>query len=430
MLWDVFISHAHEDKAEIASPLARGLAERGLRVWIDETELMLGDSLRSKIDEGLAASKFGVVILSEDFFAKRWPQSELSALWARENEGGKVLLPVWHGMTRDRVASFSPLLADRLAISTDQGIDRVVGEVLKVAGGSRELSEQQLRERYSEKFDFSLSLVTEARSAITELTARETWASLALENDMSRDNVWMGNASVVLVSVFYRLYTPVALFRQVSYALERSLATFTREDKIRFCLLESAFYALTNEVQLAASGSPLAYSPRVSQWRQRRKELPQRYWWQGISDERFDEAINIFIQKTSNSGQPVVADFESFRQSYVSAYRSCGENQQVLGVLANPLYGFNPKDRPVYWRLLVFWWRVYSLYERVVEDAVENIDDLKKHFNSQRPSEPGIANVSREDLFESAEITWLATSEFWDTFVLPRLRTCFLTCAE
>jgi hypothetical protein len=430
MLWDVFISHAHEDKAEVASPLAKALNGHGLRVWIDETELTLGDSLRRKIDEGLTASRFGVVILSESFFAKRWPQSELSALWARESGIDKVLLPVWHQITRERVSSFSPLLADRLAVSTDQGIDRVVTEIIKVAGGSRNISEQQLKERYSERFDFPLPRVAEAKSAIRELSERVTWRSLIPENDMSKDNVWMGNASPNTVSLLYRLYAPIALFRQVSYALERSLATFTHESKIRFCLLESIFYALTNEVQVAASGVPLPYSPRVPQWRQRRKEIPQRYWWQGISDERFDETMPLFIQKTGGSDLPVVVDLGSFQQSYVYAYNSCGRNQQALGLLGNALYGFTPRDRPVYWRLLTFWWRIYTLYEETVKTSNGDIARADECFSSQSLSGSEISTVSQEDLFEPMETTWLAAGQFWNTFVLPRLHTCFLTCAE
>ena len=75
--WDVFISHASEDKEAIATPLAEALQEEGLRVWYDDFSLRLGDSLRESIDRGLARSRFGVVILSGYFFGKHWPQQEL-----------------------------------------------------------------------------------------------------------------------------------------------------------------------------------------------------------------------------------------------------------------------------------------------------------------------------------------------------------------
>jgi len=79
----VFICHASEDKEEVARPLAQELRSRDFRVWIDEAEILIGDSLRRKIDEGLASSRFGIVILSPSFFAKEWPQLELDGLAQR-----------------------------------------------------------------------------------------------------------------------------------------------------------------------------------------------------------------------------------------------------------------------------------------------------------------------------------------------------------
>src|SRR5690349_18227727 len=99
-LWDVFISHASEDKDAVARPLAEALTKGGARVWLDEHELKLGDSLTGKIDHGLARSRFGVVILSDHFFAKKWPRAELAGLRAMEEDGKKVILPIWHGVDK------------------------------------------------------------------------------------------------------------------------------------------------------------------------------------------------------------------------------------------------------------------------------------------------------------------------------------------
>lgn len=136
MDWDVFISHASEDKEEVARPLAVRLKDAGFRVWLDEAELRLGDSLRQKIDAGLAHSKYGIVILSEVFFNKEWPQKELDALVAREDNGLKIILPVWHGVDKTIIARFSPLLADRLGVSTKEGLDHVAAEVAKALTSS------------------------------------------------------------------------------------------------------------------------------------------------------------------------------------------------------------------------------------------------------------------------------------------------------
>lgn len=90
--WDLFISHASEDKGEIVRPLVDALVSAGYRVWYDEFTLTIGDSLRRSIDKGLAQSKYGLVILSPNFFAKNWPQTELDGLAARERNGNKVVL--------------------------------------------------------------------------------------------------------------------------------------------------------------------------------------------------------------------------------------------------------------------------------------------------------------------------------------------------
>jgi hypothetical protein len=130
--WDVFISHASEDKDEIARPLAEALRAKGLRVWYDEFSLTVGDSLRKSIDQGLAHSRFGVLILSKHFFEKHWPELELNGLATREVGGKKVILPVWHNVGFDEVRRYSPTLADRLAVITKKnGLDAVVAELFK-----------------------------------------------------------------------------------------------------------------------------------------------------------------------------------------------------------------------------------------------------------------------------------------------------------
>src|SRR5262245_51490480 len=98
-MWDVCISHALEDKETIARPLARALSKAGINVSYDESKLTLGDSLRRSVDPGLAESRYDLVILSPDFFAKGWTQRELDGLTTREIGSGKVILPILHRLT-------------------------------------------------------------------------------------------------------------------------------------------------------------------------------------------------------------------------------------------------------------------------------------------------------------------------------------------
>ena len=117
-LYDVFISHASEDKDDVVRPLAEALRSEGLRVWYDEFELRIGDSLRRKIDKGLASSRFGLVVLSPSFIAKGWTNYELDGLIARSVSGEQVLLPIWHKLTKKEVIAYSPSIADKVARNT------------------------------------------------------------------------------------------------------------------------------------------------------------------------------------------------------------------------------------------------------------------------------------------------------------------------
>lgn len=131
MVWDLFISHASEDKDEVARPLKQLFTEQGLKVWFDEDTLTVGDSLRRSIDHGLANCQFGVVILSPHFFEKEWTQKELDGLVAREDGSEKRILPVWHKVTRKDVVAYSPTLADKIGVSTSKGLDYVVSEIIR-----------------------------------------------------------------------------------------------------------------------------------------------------------------------------------------------------------------------------------------------------------------------------------------------------------
>lgn len=101
--YDVFISHASEDKDGIVRELAEALRDERLRVWYDEFTLRIGDSLRRKIDQGLANSRVGIVILSPAFMKKGWTNYELDGLVTRSVSGGQILLPIWHNVTKQQV---------------------------------------------------------------------------------------------------------------------------------------------------------------------------------------------------------------------------------------------------------------------------------------------------------------------------------------
>jgi len=131
--YDVFISHASEDKDEVVRPLAHRLQKHGLKVWYDEFELKIGDSLRRKIDKGIANSRFGVVILSTAFINKGWTNYELDGLVSKAVSGEQIILPIWHNITKQQVINYCPSLVDKLARNTAiNTIEEIADEIYAV----------------------------------------------------------------------------------------------------------------------------------------------------------------------------------------------------------------------------------------------------------------------------------------------------------
>jgi len=128
--YDVFISHASEDKDEVVRPLAHALKEKGIKVWYDEFEMKIGDSLRRKIDKGLANSRFGIVVVSKAFIKKGWTNYELDGIITKAVSGEQIVLPIWHDISKQEVINFSPSLADKLARNTAiNTVDEIADEI-------------------------------------------------------------------------------------------------------------------------------------------------------------------------------------------------------------------------------------------------------------------------------------------------------------
>lgn len=118
--YDVFVSHAWEDKAEFVDEFVGELRKLGVKVWYDTGEIKWGDSMRAKIDDGLRKSKFGVAVLSPDYIkdGKYWTKAELDGLFQLESVNGKILLPIWHKLTKKDVMKYSPIIGNKLAMTT------------------------------------------------------------------------------------------------------------------------------------------------------------------------------------------------------------------------------------------------------------------------------------------------------------------------
>lgn len=133
MKWDVFISHATEDKEEFVMPLANKLKEYGVNVWIDKFTLKLGDSLSKSIDEGLREANYGVVVLSKFFLSKGYTDYELRSLISREIGNRKVILPIWHNINKRDIEQYSYYLTDKFALnSNEQSLSAIAEAIIEI----------------------------------------------------------------------------------------------------------------------------------------------------------------------------------------------------------------------------------------------------------------------------------------------------------
>jgi len=92
-LRDVFICHAGEDKEDVVRPMVEAFSEAGVTCWFDEAEVRWGDSITQRVDEGLATSRYVIVVLSPAFMDKNWPQRELNSALNTEASSGQVRRP-------------------------------------------------------------------------------------------------------------------------------------------------------------------------------------------------------------------------------------------------------------------------------------------------------------------------------------------------
>lgn len=118
--YDVFVSHAWEDKEGFVDEFVAELEKLGIKVWYDKQRIKWGDSMRARIDDGLKKSKFGIAVISPDYIAdgKYWTKAELDGLFQLESVNGKILLPIWHNITKQQVMNYSPIIASKLAMTT------------------------------------------------------------------------------------------------------------------------------------------------------------------------------------------------------------------------------------------------------------------------------------------------------------------------
>lgn len=112
--WDVFLSYARIDGAEVAKALRAALESLGVRVWFDEVAIVPGKSQSLQMDQGLRKARAGVVLLTPAYLVGRfWTERELGAL-LRKN----TLIPVLQAVSFKQVEEYSGILPDLAGFET------------------------------------------------------------------------------------------------------------------------------------------------------------------------------------------------------------------------------------------------------------------------------------------------------------------------
>ena len=125
-----FISHDSRDKDGLVRNLAERLRSALCPVWYDEFSIRPGDSITASVDAGLRDSKRCVVVLSPNYMENEgWARGEFNAIVNQRFSGGKGIIPIWHGVSREQVAEYSPLIADTRGINTNLGEDEVFNQL-------------------------------------------------------------------------------------------------------------------------------------------------------------------------------------------------------------------------------------------------------------------------------------------------------------
>ena len=127
--YHLFVTYASEDR-DYVNKLGGAFEGRGLNVWYDQTEIKVGDVVIDKINDGLSNSSYGVLVLSEHFFKKEWPQYEKKTLMYQYIEDKKLLFPMWHKIDKEGIKKHDPHLAGIFSLKSDLPLRTIVSKVM------------------------------------------------------------------------------------------------------------------------------------------------------------------------------------------------------------------------------------------------------------------------------------------------------------
>jgi hypothetical protein len=134
--YDVFVSYATEDE-HLALKIVGGIQTKGIKkVCFAPVVLKVGDPLLASIEHGLRQSYAGIVIISKDYIRKQWTEYEFDTLIRQYIQKGKMILPIWHGVTEEQVYEFSTGLSGIFALNSESDLKHIVDNLAYSLSGA------------------------------------------------------------------------------------------------------------------------------------------------------------------------------------------------------------------------------------------------------------------------------------------------------
>jgi hypothetical protein len=167
----VYLAHASEDHETMAKPLAEALVANGIDVWFDEWEIRAGDSLRRKMEEGLANCTHFLVLLTPNSLHKPWVEIEIDAGFVRAVGGESRFLGVRVGVG---VNDLSPFLRALRCPSVHLDQASEIKELIADIYGASRKPERGVAPRYVKRLPEGLKAWSPSAVAVAEYLVRNS----------------------------------------------------------------------------------------------------------------------------------------------------------------------------------------------------------------------------------------------------------------
>lgn len=361
----VFISHRGLDKA-IAAAIASLLEALHVHYWFDQDDEdtqraaalgMRGDqALIHAIDRGIRHSTRIVGILSINTRLSWWVPYEIGSARAAGIPASFLILSSLH------ISSLPEFI--RLC-ALYRSLDEMLRWATFLSGGHMQTLVSDIPELPSRRLhsyvpvlppDPTLpEMAQRAVEAIDQLHNLETQRLLRLT---STNFDWLPTTGGFLRDIAYDIFAPLAYY-------QLNQATMRQVQRLPLRLL---YLSITQHNALAKLDPKLDYEPVTPGWRAHRYRSPGTHWLQGMSVEQLESRLDRFFTVLAFDGRRRLATNEEFKAEFDRILRSRRDSErQALGVLLNPIMGFNLRDRPVFCRILAI---QVQLYQQILRPTI------------------------------------------------------------